>query len=109
MESQHPRSVFGRLTARNEVRREARRGIGLPQPTYYFRICDGDYSDSGTTGDGFGLADKDAAWAEMTQVCGDLVSGIARNLKQDSQWQMELLDEARKPMFRLRLVAETLE
>ena len=107
MASQHPRGVFGRLTGTDESQSEARQGIGLSQPTYYLRICDGKYS--GTTGEGFGLADKDAAWAEMTQVCGDLVSGIARNLKQDSQWQMELLDEARKPMFRLRLVAETLD
>jgi uncharacterized protein DUF6894 len=104
MATQLPRRVFGRFKAADDSRHEVRR---LPEPTYYFRICDGKYS--ATTGDGFGLADKDAAWAEMTQVCGDLVSGIARNLKQDSQWQMELLDEARKPMFRLRLVAETLD
>jgi hypothetical protein len=48
-------------------------------PLFYFRICNGDYS--GTSGEGFGLADKDAAWAEMTRVCGDLVGGIARKLK----------------------------
>jgi len=45
----------------------------------------------------------------MTKVCGDLVGGIARYLKQDSEWKMELLDEAKKPIFCIRLVTETLK
>jgi hypothetical protein len=44
----------------------------------------------------------------MTKVCGNLLSGISRSLKQDSEWHMELLDESKKPVFRIRLVAETL-
>ena len=76
-------------------------------PLFYFRICNGDYS--GTSGEGFNLADRDAAWAEMTRVCGDLVGGIARKLQQQTEWRMELLDESRKPVFRIRVVAETLD
>jgi hypothetical protein len=76
-------------------------------PLFFFRICNGDYS--GTSGEGFDLADKDAAWTEMTRVCGDLVGSIARKLKQQSEWRMELLDESRKPVFRIRVVAETLD
>ncbi len=45
----------------------------------------------------------------MTRVCGDLVGSIARKLKQQSEWQMELLDESRKPVFRIRVTAETLD
>jgi hypothetical protein len=45
----------------------------------------------------------------MTKVCSDLVGGISRNLKQNTEWQMELLDESKKPIFRFRLVAETLD
>jgi hypothetical protein len=55
------------------------------------------------------LADRDAAWTEMTSVCGDLVGSISRNLKQNAEWHMELLDETKKPLFRIRLVAETLD
>jgi hypothetical protein len=44
----------------------------------------------------------------MTKVCANLLGGISRNLKQNAEWQMELLDEAKKPAFRIRLVAETL-
>ena len=53
--------------------------------------------------------DRDAAWAEMTKVCGDLVGSISRKLKQNAEWQMELLDEFKNPVFRIRLVAETLD
>ena len=38
----------------------------------------------------------------------DVQRGISRSLKQNSDWHMELLDEANKPVFRIRLVAETL-
>ena len=43
------------------------------------------------------------------KVCGDLVGGIARHLAQGSEWQMELLDETKEPVFRIRLVAETFD
>jgi integrase len=58
---------------------------------------------------GIELADDRAAWDELTRVCGDLVGSIARNLKQNAEWQMELLDESKEPVFRIRLVAETLK
>ena len=44
----------------------------------------------------------------MTKVCADLVGGISRHLKQNAEWQMELLDKAGKPIFRIRLMAESL-
>ena len=43
----------------------------------------------------------------MTNVCGNLLGSISRSLKQNADWQMELLDETRKPVFRIRLVAES--
>ena len=43
----------------------------------------------------------------MTRVCGNLVGGISSSRKQNGDWQMDLLDEAKKPVFRIRLVAET--
>ena len=44
----------------------------------------------------------------MTKVCANLLAGISRSLKQNAEWQMDLLDETKKPVFRIRLVAETL-
>ena len=74
---------------------------------YYFCISDGPYS--GISDQGIELADHNAAWVEITNVCGDLVGSISRNPKQNTEWQMELLDESKKPVFRIRLVAETLD
>jgi hypothetical protein len=42
------------------------------------------------------------------QVCGNLLGGVSRSLKQNAEWRVELLDEARKPVFRIRLVSESL-
>jgi hypothetical protein len=80
-----------------------RQAIALP--VYFFRIESGHYSGMA---DGIDLVDHAIAWDEMTKVCGDLVGGISRKMKQNSEWSMELLDEAKKPVFRIRLVAETL-
>jgi hypothetical protein len=44
----------------------------------------------------------------MAKVCGNLVGGISRSLMQNGEWHIELVDEAKKPIFRIRLVAETL-
>ena len=76
-------------------------------PPYFFRISHGKFA--GISDSAFDLVDRDAAWAEMTKVCGDLAAGICRDLKQKSDWQMELLDESRKPVFRIRLVGETMD
>ena len=71
---------------------------------YFFRISHGRYSGASDQGSEFESCE--AAWAEMTKVCANLLGGISRGLKQNSEWHMEMLDEARKPVFRIRLVAE---
>jgi hypothetical protein len=73
---------------------------------YFFRIGHGQYSGASDQGSEF--ENREAAWEELTRVCGDLLGSISRKLKQNSEWHMELLDEARKPVFRVRLVAETI-
>ena len=78
---------------------------GFDMSLYYFRISHGRYSGAADLGSEF--ESRDAAWAEMTKVCANLVGGISRGLKQNAEWQMELLDEAKKPVFRIRLIAET--
>ena len=74
-------------------------------PLYFFRISNGRYAGASDQGSEF--ANREAAWAEMTKVCGDLLGSISRTMKQDAEWQMELLDESKKPVFRIRLVAES--
>ena len=76
-------------------------------PLYFYRIRNGCYS--GASDQGTEYADREAAWKEMTSRCADMASGISRKLKENSEWQFELLDEARQPVFRIRIVAETLD
>jgi len=73
---------------------------------YFFRISHGRYSGASDQGSEF--ESPEDAWAEMTEVCANLLGGISRSLKQNSEWQMEMLDEARRPVFRIRLLGETL-
>ena len=54
------------------------------------------------------IATHDEAWKELTRVCSDLAVASCRSLKQNSEWSIELLDDTQTPLFRIRLVAETL-
>ena len=74
-------------------------------PIFFFRVRHGEdiVSTAGTE-----FADHNAAWKEMTAVCGDMIADISRKLPENAEWQMELLDQSQKPVFRIRLVSETL-
>lgn len=74
---------------------------------YYLRIQQGQFSGVSDLGPDF--SDDRAAWEELANVGSDLLVGIARKLKQDANWQIELLDEGKKAKFRLSLVAETFD
>jgi hypothetical protein len=76
-------------------------------PLYFFRICQGRYS--GSSDHPYECEDREAAWTEMKSVCANLLGGISRGLKQGAEWRMELLDEAKQPVFRIRLLGELLE
>ena len=74
---------------------------------YFFRISQGRYS--GASDQPYEFEDREAAWTEMKSVCANLLGGISRGLRQGAEWRMELLDEAKQPVFRIRLLAEVLE
>jgi hypothetical protein len=75
-------------------------------PLYFFRIIHD--RCSGASDLAYEFEDREAAWTEMTAVCSNLLGGIARRLKEGGEWRMELLDEAKNPVFRISLVGETL-
>jgi uncharacterized protein DUF6894 len=74
-------------------------------PQYFFRISHGRYA--GASVQSMEFENHDAAWSETRRICADLLGGVARNLKQDDEWRIELLDAASKPVFRVRLIAES--
>jgi hypothetical protein len=76
-------------------------------PLYFFCIRNGRYS--GCSDQAAEFADRHAAWKEMTSVCADMAAGVARNMEENSEWHMELLDEAKQPVFRIRIVAESFD
>jgi hypothetical protein len=76
-------------------------------PRYYFRIPQGGFS--GTSELEAEFTDENAAWAELANVGGDLLGSIARKLKPNGNWQIEILDEGKKPKYRISLFAETLD
>jgi hypothetical protein len=74
-------------------------------PVFFFRHGEhGEFCN-----DGAQFRDRDAAWKEMTGVCSELIGDVSHKLVENAEWQMELLDETRKPVFRIRLIAETLD
>ncbi len=50
-------------------------------PLYFFRIIHGRFAGASDQGSEF--ESREAAWAEMTKVCGNLLGSISRSLKQD--------------------------
>jgi hypothetical protein len=79
--------------------------MGSMMSLYFFRIRHGRYSGASDRGSEF--ESREVAWSEMTRLCADLLGGISRSLKPNAEWHMELLDESRQPVFRIRLVAES--
>jgi hypothetical protein len=80
--------------------------VDLDMSLYFFRISQGRYS--GASDEPYEFESREAAWTEMTAACSNLLGGISRGLKENAEWRMELLDEAKRPVFRIRLVAESM-
>jgi hypothetical protein len=55
------------------------------------------------------LCDNYAARKAALNMCADLAKDIVEGLTGDSEWRLDVLNEAGKPVFRLRLLAESLE
>ena len=58
---------------------------------FFFSVQHGE--DACVNNDGTEFTDHNAAWKEMTGVCGDMIADISRKLPENAEWQMELLDQ----------------
>ena len=74
-------------------------------PLFCFQTRDGERCSASEPCE---LEGRDDAWKELTRICGDLISDRCQSLRQNSEWSIEALDAAHRPLFRIRLVAETL-
>jgi hypothetical protein len=66
-------SKIDRLWGRPNIR-------GFEMSLYFFRISHGRYSGASDQGSEF--ENREAAWADMTKVCANLLGGISRSMKQ---------------------------
>jgi hypothetical protein len=55
------------------------------------------------------LSDNYAARKAALGMCADLAKDIVTGLTEDSEWRLDVLDESGKPVFRIRLLAESLQ
>jgi hypothetical protein len=55
------------------------------------------------------LSDSHAARKIALRMCADLAKDIVAGLTGNSEWRLDVLDNFGKPVFRVRLLAESLE
>jgi hypothetical protein len=55
------------------------------------------------------LTDFQAARKAALGICADLAKDIVAGLTEDSEWRLDVRNEAGEPVFRLRLMAEAVE
>jgi hypothetical protein len=76
-------------------------------PTYFFHIRQGKFASA--PAEGIELPDLDAARREAAMICSDIARDIVGGLDESPEWQMEVAERSGKIVFRLSVVAESLE
>jgi hypothetical protein len=72
-------------------------------PRYFFVVRHGDQTDHS---DGLEFADIGAVQLEAIKSTGEILRDLDHPIETGSEWRMEVADEARKPLFSLRVIAE---
>jgi len=73
-------------------------------PLYFFTVCNADRVHSHS--DGVELPDLDSAWIEATKSTGELLREIEHAVSPGPVLRMEVMDETRRPLLSLRVIAE---
>ena len=76
-------------------------------PRFIFQVQQGKFPEIPAIEDI--LCDSYAARKAALGICADLAKDIVNRLTDDSEWRLDVLDESGKPVFRLRLLAESLD
>jgi hypothetical protein len=72
-------------------------------PQYRFQVRKGKFSSG--LGVEASLEGNEAAWKEAAAICADL----ARDIRADPEWLLEVTDEAGQGLFNFRFAAESLQ
>jgi hypothetical protein len=73
-------------------------------PLYSFRINQGDQLHSGIASE---HPNDDAAKGEASGMFADMARGISECLQSTPDWQIEVADHTGKPIFRIKITAQS--
>jgi len=73
-------------------------------PKYFFVIRHGDQTFDHS--DGFEFPDIGAVQLEAIKSTGEILRDLNYPIEAGSEWRMEVADDARKPLFSLRVITE---
>jgi hypothetical protein len=76
-------------------------------PKYFFVVRQGDYASYHS--DGIEFPDIGAVQLEATKSTGELLRDLNRPIAAGSELRMEVADESSRPIFSLRVIAESHE
>ena len=76
-------------------------------PKYFFVVRHGDRTSDRS--DGLEFADIGAVQLEAIKSTGEILRDSDQPIEAGSEWRMEVADEARKPLFSLRVITELYE
>jgi hypothetical protein len=68
-------------------------------PRYFFTVLDGQKSE--VKNEGLDLPDREAAWVEATEACGELLRNLGGRLKPGNHWSMHVKDESGTDVYLL--------
>ena len=74
-------------------------------PRYFFHVYHNGEPAS-TDAEGVELAGDDAAWAEATGACGQMISDLDGSMLANSDWRMEVANARGTRLFRLAFCAK---
>jgi Domain of unknown function (DUF6894) len=76
-------------------------------PRYFFSFSNGERTTHHS--DGIDLPDLPSVWIEATKSTGELLRDMDQAIHAGTELRMDVANEARKPIFSLRVIAESHE
>jgi hypothetical protein len=76
-------------------------------PRYFFSVSNGERTTLHS--DGIDLPDMPSVWIEATKSTGEILRDLNHAIHAGAELRMDVSNEARKPVFSLRVIAESHE
>jgi hypothetical protein len=80
---------------------------GYAMPRYFFSVSNGGRTTLHS--DGIELPDMPSVWIEATKSTGEILRDLNPAIHAGTELRLDVADEARKPIYSLRVIAESHE